>query len=70
MTREETLEKLATLRALVRSIQDGTDNPSVERSMAMMELYCHLAQWNLGAEVDVVPEIETLVQAGGNTFPR
>ena len=61
MTRDETLEKLATLRTLARAIQEGTDNPSVERAMYMVELYCHLAQWNLGADVDVVPEIETPV---------
>ncbi len=61
MTREDTLDKLATLRDLIRIIQDGTDNPSVERAMAMAEIYTHLAQWNLGGDVDVVPQIETLI---------
>ncbi len=61
MTREEMVEKLSALRSLARTVQDDTDNPSIERSMAMVDMYCHLAQWNLGAEVDVVPEIETLV---------
>jgi hypothetical protein len=28
--------------------------------MAMVELYCHLAQWNLGADVDMIPAVETL----------
>jgi hypothetical protein len=60
MTHDETLEQLVTLRRLARAIQDGTDNPSVERSMAMVELYCHLAQWNLGADIDMIPAVETL----------
>ncbi len=60
MTREDTLEQLSTLRGLIRAIQDGTDNPSVERAMAMAEIYTHLAQWNLGGDVDVVPHIEVL----------
>ena len=60
MTREDLLDKLAALRVLARTVQDAAANPSVERCMAMVDMYCHLAQWNLGAEVDIVPDIEVL----------
>ncbi len=36
MSRKEMLDKLASVRALVRAMQDGTDNPSIERAMAMV----------------------------------
>lgn len=60
MTREDLLAKLAAVRVLARTVQEATDNPSVERCMTMVDMYCHLAQWNLGADVEIVPDIELI----------
>lgn len=58
LTREQTLEKLATIRRLVREIKDSTPSPAIERSMHLADMYCHLAQWQLGEVISLVPEVE------------
>jgi len=58
MTQEETLDKLAAIRALLREIKDNTESPAIERSMHLADMYCHMAQWQLGEVISLVPELE------------
>jgi hypothetical protein len=48
MTREETLERLRELQARVRELRQASDNPAIERTMQLLDLYCHMARWELG----------------------
>lgn len=58
LSHEETLEKLAAIRRLVREIKDLTPSPAIERSMHLADMYCHMAQWQLGEVISLVPEVE------------
>ncbi|MBI2369573.1 MAG: hypothetical protein HYV08_04930 [Deltaproteobacteria bacterium] len=59
MTRQEILRTLRGIRGQARRIKDGTDSPAIERSMHMVDMYCHMAQWQLGELEGVMPEVET-----------
>lgn len=58
MTREETLERLRKLQRQVRQLREGTDIPAVERTMQLLDMYCHMARWELGDLEAMVPEAE------------
>jgi len=48
VTREETLERLRDLQTRVRELRQASDNPAIERTMQLLDLYCHMARWELG----------------------
>ncbi len=58
MTREETLERLEELQRQVRSLRVETDNPAIERTMQILDMYCHMARWQLGDVQAMIPEAE------------
>lgn len=58
MTREETLERLRELQRQVRALREGTDVPAVERTMQLLDMYCHMARWELGDLEAMIPEAE------------
>ena len=58
MTREETLARVREIEAMVREVRQGTDLPAVERTMQLLELYCHLTRWELGDITAMLPEAE------------
>lgn len=72
MTRQEILQTLRAIRGQARRIKDGTDSPAIERSMHMVDMYCHMAQWQLGELEGVMPEVETRAgwEAPVATAPR
>ncbi len=58
MTREETLERIRDLQARVRELRQASDNPAIERTMQLLDLYCHMARWELGDVQAMIPEAE------------
>ncbi len=58
MTREETLERLRELQHQVRALREGTDLPAIERTMQLLDMYCHMARWELGDLEAMIPETE------------
>ncbi len=48
MTREQTLERLRELQSRVQELRHASDNPAIERTMQLLDLYCHMARWELG----------------------
>jgi len=58
MTREETLERIRDLQARVRELRQASDNPAIERTMQLLDLYCHMARWELGDVQTMSPEAE------------
>ena len=58
MTREETVERLRELQSQVRHLRQETEIPTVERTMQLLEMYCHMARWQLGDIQAMVPEPE------------
>lgn len=48
MTRDETLARLRALQAEVQQLRQASDNPAIERTMQLLDLYCHMARWELG----------------------
>ncbi len=60
MTREETIERLVDLQRRVRALREATDVPALERTMQLLEMYCHMARWELGDCVQMIPETEAL----------
>ena len=58
MTREETLECIRDLQARVQELRQATDNPAIERTMQLLDLYCHMARWELGDVQAMIPEAE------------
>ncbi len=58
MTREETLQHLEELQRQVRSLRAETDNPAIERTMQILDMYCHMARWQLGDVHAMIPEAE------------
>ena len=58
MTREETLDRLRELQARVQELRQATDNPAIERTMQLLDLYCHMARWELGDVRAMNPEAE------------
>lgn len=58
MTHAETLERLRDLQARVRELRRASDNPAIERTMQLLDLYCHMARWELGDVEAMTPEAE------------
>ncbi len=58
MTREETLERIRDLQARVQELRQASDNPAIERTMQLLDLYCHMARWELGDVQAMIPEVE------------
>ena len=58
MTREETLERIHDLQARVQELRQASDNPAIERTMQLLDLYCHMARWELGDVQAMIPEVE------------
>ncbi len=58
MTREETLERLQELQRQVQALRVETDNPAIERTMQILDMYCHMARWQLGDVQAMIPEAE------------
>ncbi len=58
MTREETLRRLEELERQVRALRADTDNPAIERTMQILDMYCHMARWQLGDIQAMLPEAE------------
>jgi hypothetical protein len=59
VTREETLERLRELQARVQELRQASDNPAIERTMQLLDLYCHMARWELGDVRAMNAETET-----------
>jgi len=60
MTREETIARLVDVQRRVRALREATDVPAIERTMQLLEMYCHMARWELGDCAAMIPEIEEL----------
>jgi hypothetical protein len=58
VTREQTLLKLAELQRQVRELREATEIPSLERTMHILDMYCHIARWELGDITALIPELE------------
>jgi hypothetical protein len=58
MTREQTLERLRELQGRVQELRHASDNPAIERTMQLLDLYCHMARWELGDVHAMNPEAE------------
>jgi hypothetical protein len=58
VTREEMVERIRDLQARVRELRQATDNPAIERTMQLLDLYCHMARWELGDVQAMNPEVE------------
>ena len=58
MTREETLERIRDLQARVQELREASDIPAIERTMQLLDLYCHMARWELGDVRAMIPEVE------------
>ncbi len=58
MTREETLGRIRDLQARVQELRQASDNPAIERTMQLLDLYCHMARWELGDVQAMSPEAE------------
>ena len=58
MTREETLDRVRDLEQRVRELRRATESPTLERTMQLFELYCHIARWELGDVDALAPDVE------------
>ncbi len=59
MTREETLERIRDVQARVQELRQASDNPAIERTMQLLDLYCHMARWELRDISSMNPEAES-----------
>jgi hypothetical protein len=66
VTREQTLARLAELQRQVRELREATEIPSLERTMHILDMYCHMARWELGDITAMIPELES---EGASTAP-
>jgi len=58
VTRDETLERIRDLQLKVQELRRASDNPAIERTMQLLDLYCHMARWELGDVRAMIPEAE------------
>ena len=58
MSREKTIERIKELQRQIRGLRQTADSPAIERSMQLMEMYCHMARWELGDIQEMLPELE------------
>lgn len=59
MTAEEALARLREIEQRVRELRRATDLPVLERTMQTLDLYCHVARWELGDHTAMLPETDT-----------
>jgi hypothetical protein len=59
VTRQETLERIRELQTRVRELRQASDNPAIERTMQLLDLYCHMVRWELGDVRAMNAETET-----------
>ncbi len=64
MTREQAIAQLVDIQRRVRALREATDVPSLERTMHLLEMYCHMARWELGDCAEMIPELEPLPDTG------
>ena len=57
--REETIERIRGIQAEVRRLRQASDNPAIERTMQLLDLYCHMARRELGDIRAMNPEAES-----------
>ena len=57
MEREVLVRELRRLRADVRRLNDDPWSPAIERSLALADMYFHMAIWQLGEVEEVTPEL-------------
>jgi hypothetical protein len=48
VTHAQTVERLRELQRLVRELRAATESPTLERTMQLLDMYCHIARWELG----------------------
>jgi hypothetical protein len=58
VTRDETLERIRDLQLKVQELRRASDNPAIERTMQLLDLYCHMARWELGDVQAMISEAE------------
>ena len=46
------------MQARVQELRRASDNPAIERTMQLLDLYCHMARWELGDVRAMNPEAE------------
>jgi hypothetical protein len=56
MTHAKEIEKLKTARALIKEAVAGLSVPMIESALAEADMNLHWALWNLGEEVELLPE--------------
>ena len=59
-TRDEMLEQIQRIRALIQPIVDNTDNPAVEHALLHADEQLHYALTQLAAGDLLMPELERL----------
>lgn len=65
MTRDETLDRLRDLQRRAHELRTSTDSPTLERTMQLFDMHCHIARWELG---DIDGFTENI--GGGEAPPR
>jgi len=58
MNREETLKQIEEIQSRVRQLRRATEIPTIERTMQLLDMYCHMARWELGDVHAMTPETE------------
>ena len=58
MNREETLKQIEEIQSRVRQLRRATEIPTIERTMQLLDMYCHMARWQLGDVQAMLPEAE------------
>jgi len=58
MNREETLKQIYEIQSRVRQLRRATEIPTIERTMQLLDMYCHMARWELGDVHAMTPEAE------------
>ncbi|MBI2304601.1 MAG: hypothetical protein HYU86_07645 [Chloroflexi bacterium] len=56
--RRDALAKLAQARKLIQEMRQVMDLPQIERCLSLADMNLHFAQWNLGEDVGLAPELE------------
>lgn len=52
------LARLRDLHERVRELRRATDSPAIERTMQLLDMYCHMARWELGDVDGMLPDAE------------
>lgn len=56
MTHTKDIEKLYAARALIKEAVAGLSVPMIESALAEADMNLHWVLWNLGEEVELLPE--------------